>query len=383
MAFSRCLRPASLIRRFSALTYAPPPRIGSVEKLVELPELGKSVGASRALVRSSDLELRAHVLGTNETSALSEDKEIQESNETQLVLLSGERGTGKSTALRATVGSAREAGCVVLYIPKASDWTHGGGFFAAARGEEDSGPSADSAAVRWYDRPTQMMDALRSLLAAHEEQLAGVPVEKAGDARAAAEEAVRLARDADDDWRAMPRRAGMLFSAVVEALAADDKTRFVVAIDEYEALVAPTALGDDRGRRLHASCISAVARHFGRDAVRAFAGRMRNGVVVLAQANYLTRVHVRRSRVLGVTDFPLDEQTRIDARGDAWLADMWRGPADGKKIVQFERFSSQEAEKVVELQGVHMTEVDRRALDRLLTLAGGRADVLEKMSASI
>eukprot|EP00171_Calliarthron_tuberculosum_P018520 IDg18520t1 len=148
MALARCFRPANFIQRFSALATALSPRIGSVEKLIELPELGKFAGVSRALVRSSDLQLRTHILGTNEINALSNEEKIEGSRETKLVLLSGERGTGKSTALRASVGAAREAGCVVLYIPRATDWTYGGGFFAAARGEEDSGPSADSGPVR-------------------------------------------------------------------------------------------------------------------------------------------------------------------------------------------------------------------------------------------
>lgn len=372
MMLGRSFGAASACRRLSgAAQKKSASQIGKVVPLPELPELAGYGGTSSALVRACDLKLRDSVLGLSRSDVTCEEKVEN------IVLLAGERGTGKSTSMRLAVGAARDAGCVVMYIPRATEWTHGGGLFAAARGEEDSGPGADMTPVRWYDRPTQMAGTLKAMLQAHSAQMEAVKVLDT-DARAVAEAAVSTVENAENDFRTMPRKAGHLFSSVVHGLARDVGTRFVVAIDEYDALVAPTALGDHRGRVVHASAVSTVARHFGRDAVSTFAKSMRNGVVILAKAGYHPRIRARRSRVLGSEDYPLSEETRHDVRGDAWLEDMWAR----QESVQFHRFSIADADKVVRAHGVN-AQADRKAVDRLLMLAGGRGDVLGKMSSSL
>ncbi len=361
-----------MLRGFCTLRRSrPPPKVGSVISLPELPELAKSDAPTRAIVRSSDLSLRAKLLG-----AESED------DSTKVVLLSGARGTGKSTSLRSAVTAARNSGCVVMYIPKASVWTHGDGFFAAARGTEENYKKSDQLPIRWYDRPFETSQALGALLKSHASAMEAVPCGEHGTAREAAEEAVRTVANVDDDWRLMPRKAGNLFSAVVESLAADENTRFIVAIDEYEYFTGLTSLGNGRGRWVHSTGISAVGRHFGRDAIRTFANSIRNGAVVLTQSGHGNGMRIRASRVLGTEDFEVSEDARRDPNGVKWLEEMWASDEENKETVEFDKFSMKEMKTILEVEGMSQkgaSDAYGNLLERVALLAGGRGDVLRKL----
>lgn len=362
-----------MLRDFSTLRRSrPPPSIGSTVSLPELPELTKSNVPGRAIVRASDLLLREKVLGTN-----------TENDSPQLVLLSGSRGSGKSTSLRSAITTARKSGCVVMYIPRASVWTHGDGFFAAARGMEDT-VKKDELPIRWYDRPFQISQTLTALLKSHASDMEAVSCGEHGTVREAAEEAVRVVENVDDDWRTMPRKAGNLFSAVVESLASDENMRFVVAIDEYECFAGLSSLGNGRGRWIHSSGISSVGRHFGRDAIQTFANSIRNGAVVLAQSGYCNGMRIRPSRVLGTEDFEVSEQIRRDPNGTKWLEEMWTTEEKGKGIVQFDMFTMKEMEAIMEIEAINTTGtaaavVNSELRERVALLAGGRGDVLRKL----
>ena len=360
-----------MLREFSSLRRSrPPPSIGSTIALPELPEITKSDAPARAIVRASDLSLREKVLGTD-----------SENDTSRLILLSGDRGTGKTTSLRSTVTAARSSGCVVMYIPKASVWTHGDGFFAAARGTEEASKT-DELPIRWYDRPFETSQALKALLKAHAEDMESVSCGEHGTVREAAEEAVRAIENVDDDWRTMPRKAGNLFSAVVEGLAADESRRFIVAIDEYENFVGLSSLGNARGRWVHSCGISVVGRHFGRESIRRLADSMRNGAVVLAPSGFSNGMRIRPSRVMGTEDFEISEVVRKDPNGTEWLAEMWGTPEEGKEIVQFEKFTMKEMKSILAMEAISKTEAGRdddEFLERISLLAGGRGDVLRKL----
>jgi len=345
------------------------PTAGSVIPLPNLPELRKSGDddgdIKRALVRAPDLVLRSHALGTEESA--------------RLVLLSGEKGRGKSTSLRAAVSAAREAGAIVLYIPNASAWTQGGGFFASARGE--GSPKDDEKPIRWYDRPYQTSAALQVLLDAHAPQLESVPCTDSSDwenAREAAEEGVRLVKNIDDDWRMNPRRAGDAFTAVIESLANHEETRFVVAIDEYETLAGLSILGNERGRYVHSDGVATIGRHFGRRSIEKFAESIRNGVVLLAQSGNANGRRVRASRVLETEDFKITENMRKDPNGIVWLKQLWDS---NDAVIHYEDFRVKEMQKLLDLQ--NMGAIESYQKNRLLALAGGRGDVLRKLRASV
>lgn len=360
----------SLIFRKLCTAWSQPRGVGSVIPLPNLPELRKSGDdgrSMRALVRAPDLALRSHALGTDESP--------------DLVLLSGEKGRGKSTSLRAAVSAARQAGAVVLYIPKASAWTQGGGFFASARGEEEGGPKDDDKPIRWYDRPFQTSDALQSLLDAHAPQLESVPCDSPGwdNAREAAEEGIRLVKSIDDDWRKNPRRAGFAFTAVIESLASHEDTRFVVAIDEYETLAGLSILGNERGRYVHSDGVAPVGRHFGRRSIEKFAESIRNGVVLLTQAGNANGRRVRPSRVLETEDFKITDEMRKDPNGVLWLKHLWE--SNGEAVIHYDDFGVKEMQKLLDLQNLGAMEYWHK--NRLLVLAGGRGDILRKLAAGV
>lgn len=317
----------------------------------------------KMILRDCDLNLRAAVT----------DRSVSSS---PLILLGGERGTGKTTALRGAVAAARAAGHVALYIPKATAWTHGGGFFCASEGE--AGPL-------WYDRPNETRASLESLLEMHASDLARVacPTDDAADLREAAERGVDLIANIDDDWRSNPVQAGRLFSTVVEALAASEDVCFVVAIDEADAFAGLTALSNARGRVVHSCAISAVGRHFGRDAVGPFARRMKNGAVVLAQSGSHPQRYVRKSRVLGSEGFPASEEVRSDPSGAEWLGEMWGAAEEGKMMVEFRRFMRFEMEEILRLRNMDVREASADAVERLMVLAAGRGDTLTTMAAAL
>lgn len=369
-----CAMSAALLRRLKPLSPALRsarilvPRVGAVFELDDIPELptmrAPTRHRQRVLVRECDMELHDAVC----------------SKRGGLLLMGGERGTGKTTSMRSAVGAARRAGAVVLYIPHASVWTFGGGIFAPARGEE--GKRDDRAPIRWYDRPTQTAAILQTLLNTHGRALESVPCEgKSWDtARQAAEEGIRLVKTVDDDWRLHPRRAGHALSAIIEALAAHKETRFVVAVDEYEALTGLTELGNGRGRWVHSNSISLVGRHLGRDKVLSFAKSISNGMVVLACGNCGEGRQIRKSRVLETTDFPLSDEIRADPSGRIWRRDFWQSQETGKKVLHYKRFAFEELRT---LQGLQGEGEDRAARMRAVVLSGGRADVLHKLNASL
>lgn len=293
-----------------------------------------------------------------------------------LILLRGDRGTGKTTSLRGAVAASRAAGHVALYIPNATTWTHGGGFFCAAEGETGA---------LWYDRPNETRAALEGLLEMHADDLARIPcsTDEAADLREAAERSVDLIVNVDDDWRSNPVRAGHLFSTVVEGLAAQEDVRFVVAIDEADAFAGLTALSNNRGRVVHSCAISAAGRHFGRDAIVPFARRMKNGAVLLSPSGYHPRQHIRASRVLGSDAFPVSEGIKSDPSGSKWLEEMWGTADEGKMMVQFKRFERAEMDEILRLQNLDLGEVPVDAVERLMVLAAGRGDTLTRMAAGL
>eukprot|EP01129_Flabellula_baltica_P001662 TRINITY_DN11605_c0_g1_i1.p1 TRINITY_DN11605_c0_g1~~TRINITY_DN11605_c0_g1_i1.p1 ORF type:complete len:452 (+),score=108.05 TRINITY_DN11605_c0_g1_i1:34-1356(+) len=81
------------------------------------------------------------------------------------MLLSGERGVGKSAILNSLVYYARKTGWIVFYVPYGENWVHGGDFIRPSRVYEGL-----------WDQPKLARRFLENMLDIHGDQLAQIPV---------------------------------------------------------------------------------------------------------------------------------------------------------------------------------------------------------------
>lgn len=299
---------------------------------------------------------------------------------------------GKSTLLTQTVAYARNKGYVIIYIPRARDWTHGGGFFAAANeaGETDSAVGFEGKGVRWWDRPMEMKELFENLLAAHAEDLKEVEIsvkecvesdmtEGCENVTQLLEKGVRLMDDIDSNWRLYPLQAGEILSLVIENLLASD-VRTGVVIDDYHMLTGMTNMRNSKQRRLHANGIRFVAQHLGRDAIEETARKNENGFVIVATENEPPFEEWRSSRVLGGSQWPLSDESRSDASGRIWW-DSFRRRVETLQVPELKGGELKAICSTFSRGGLRERERDdgRGSVDRLVALAGGRADVMRKV----
>lgn len=370
--------PGISFRAISSSAFESSPKIGQVIAIRHQPERSRNdrkVSESKsqfpALYRKADAQLENHLLRPSSS----------------LVLLAGSRGVGKSTTLQRAVGTAREHGYVVLYIPHANDWTHGGGFFCATR-VENADPLHDGLkAVRFYDRPLQMQRLFEDMLRVHAKQLEQIPcVSKHSfhNVRQVVERGLHVLEHIDDDWRSAPRKAADMLHSMVRDLSASD-TPFLIAIDSYESFAGLTAMRNDRAQVLHANGIRCVAQMFGRDAIQDTASAIRNGFVILAQEGAHGYTTCRSSRVRGVVDFPLSEHIKRDPSGKFWLAQLWQQVTDAEQLenaasdtvcIDVPVMTHQEMGTVLRKCQHGSTSVDDTTLNRLIQLSGGHPGVL-------
>jgi Mitochondrial ribosomal death-associated protein 3 len=344
-----------------------------------------------------------------------------------LVLLDGPRGVGKSAAMLRAVSDARRKGVVTMYIPSAREWTHGGGFFSAMP-VEGSDPIMDGPEfIRYYDRPTQTLNLLSGMLAVHEEALAQIPLAIHSPLRddntslATVRDVVSFGVDAlvnvDADWRTAPRLGADALAHVIRELSAQSSFPVMFAIDDYEAFLGLTALVSGNKRFLHAGGIRAVADHFGRSALPSTAASLQRGVVLLALSESHGSRTCRPSRLQGTVDYPVTSDVRNDPTGRSWLAfmrrsvaapDDWASQPDGvsddigfghgdwklnptaasavevaasTRIVDVPEWTPTEsADIVADFEERNLVpDMPHHDRDRMLMLAGGRADLLHKM----
>lgn len=319
----------------------------------------------------------------------------------QLVILDGVKGVGKSSVLEQTAAFARLKGYIVLYIPDPEAWTHGSGFFAAAPVAEMDPVKDGLPAVRFYDRPAQMHNVFKAMLEKHRDALGEVECRREFETEGTAkcdtlldlvELGDQLLRDVDTNWSNTPALAGDVFNRLVKELCACESKPVAIVIDNFERFVGLTCMENERSERLHANSIRAVAEHFGRDAIERTATNLRNGFVLLATDPMHPFESWRRSRVRSGVEYPLSEQTLRDPSGRLWLDDL-KSRIKGRKVDRQLLVGVPELTPA-ELKTLCATFVTgglKRLVDdhnpapeqeRLIALAGGRADLMRKIAIS-
>lgn len=366
----------------------------------EKPLARLSDGAT-VLGRSFEDAIQAAVLSQYATSAPPEQPSPR------LVLLGGVRGVGKSTSLLHTVHRARKAGFVVLYISRARDWTHGGGFFCPAPAENRDPVLEGLPAIRFYDRPQQLHSIFQCLLEAHSDQLADIPcsvplsptlAENAfANLRQLIEHGNALLDNIDSDWRSTPCRAGDVFHHLMLELCACETAPVLIAIDEFESLVGMTCMENESGEKLHANAIRSVAEYFGRSAIERTASSMKNGLVMLSMTGSQGLQRWRQSRVRSGTDYPLDEATLTDPSGAHWLERLYARARDSETqdamCIDVPSLSASELQKLSAVYRPRSKQsnsdgftkaspIPEKEQERLMALSGGRGDLLQKLYAS-
>lgn len=319
----------------------------------------------------------------------------------QLIVLDGPQGVGKSSVLEQTAAFARMKGYLVVYIPCPEEWTHGGSFFAAATVEEKNPVLDGLAAVRFYDRPTQIHAVFKAMLETHRDDLAEIECQEQLATKATAECVTlldlvelgdRLLNEIDINWRDHPTLAGEVFHRFVNELCACDSKPVAIIIDNYEHFTGLTCMENERKVRLHSNCIRTVAEHFGRDAIERTAKSVENGFVLLATDPKHRFEDWRGSRVQSGIEYPLSVEIRKDPSGRKWLEDLKVRISDKTTersvVVKLDELTSSE------LKTLCATFVNgglKRLIDdhnpgpeeeRLVALAGGRADVMRKIAVS-
>jgi hypothetical protein len=143
-------------------------------------------------------------------------------------LVTGPPRSGKSVALATLVATLRGAGWTAVYVPAPRHLLTGGAY---AWNEREQG----------WDTPAPARALLASLLAAHADALAGVPLPSGVSAADAARAAVAEGPDAP--------LAGAVDAAVaiLAALRTASPAPVLFAVDGYDALVGPSAF-TERGR---------------------------------------------------------------------------------------------------------------------------------------
>lgn len=357
--------PKTMSRMLRRLCTTPfKPRLEPTPALPELPDRAHA----KSLIREANHTLRA-LLKPHDTP----------------VILRGPKGVGKSTLLAHAVQAARASNQIVLYIPDARVWTHGRAFFAAAA-VDGLQPHLDGLkAVRFYDRPAQTADLFHSVLEAHGEYLKSVPSrvdlrsEITKDCDTLHDLLVlgdRLLADVDSNWRLHPEYAGSVLAQFIEELLVAECPAAIV-VDNYTALAGLTCMRDEQKRCLHANGIRVVAEHLGRDAVEKTAERL-NGPFVIAAETKPTFEEWRASRVCGVVDYPIDDVIRADPSGRIWWHGLVNRVSDNGLVLDVPPLEVNEQRALC----ATFPEGRNRANDRLVALAGGRADVMRRIYAT-
>lgn len=374
-------------------------------KLQVLPELYPTV-RQKSAKESSD-EARVKTLIRDETllirntlinPCINRASSSNSSSPTKLALIDGPRGVGKSTLLSQTVAYARERGFIVLFIPDTRTWTDGPGFFCPNI-KSGSDPILDGpSAVCHFNRPKQMQYIFNNLLHAHGETLAQMPCsmdytpntttrcQSLKDLALLGKECIDTI---DNNWQTMPTMAADVLHQLVLELSNSPDAPFALVIDDYHFLIGLTCMVNDRKRRLHANSIRAIAQLFGRSAIEEFALKIRNGFVALATEDNPCVMKWRRSRVIGVSDFPLSEDILDDPNGRVWLKRFRMraaDPSDTRTLhISVPEFIPGQLKAICAtfaskgLGGDHTNPEQRLTSDRLVALAGGRGSEMARI----
>lgn len=360
----------------------------SVETSV-LPEVyPRSAGPhppQKSLIRSCTLTLRNAIDARLDPSSPSQPS---------LFIVDGPKGVGKTSLIHQAVSHARLQGVIVLYLPSARVWTHGGGFFTAVD-VEGMDPLLDGVeAVRYYDRPEAMESVFNAMVNAHGNALRDIKCDRAMDTEMTegcvdllrlAEKGTKYLKGLDSDWKRSCKGAGDVFERLVRELCSSDREVMVV-IDDYQWLTGLTCMMNEKRERLHANCIRAVANFFGRDAIERLAGEMNKGFVVLATEQNFKYEEWRRSRVRGVQDYPLSEDILNDVSGRIWLRGLTERVKGEGGLLSVPQFSPQELKAISSTfvkGGIRkIAEGAGGESDRLVVLAGGRGDLMRRITMS-
>ena len=312
----------------------------------------------------------------------------------RFILIDGERGVGKSAVLLQAVEEARKGGVLVLYIPKARQWTRGDGFFSPTFEDDDW----QNGVVKWYDRPKQTEQLLKSFWNAHREVLEDLPVkssvgqEKGRGAQSIGDlvqTGIQILESLEVDWKSGPRRAGDILSAVLAELAEIETIPVAIAIDDYDAMLGMTCIENERGRALHSHGIRVIGEHFGQSAAINFASRLKRGIFLAATSYGLPPVKCRRKRILCSSDYPATSSLLDDPHGLQWIAAFRKetdetGNLDSKYRLVVPRFSREETANVLaEFQKNKFRRMDEQRLEKLRVLSGGRPDTLHKICLTV
>lgn len=359
--------------------------------------VNKSRPGVRRLVRPATMTLR-NVITRHAHPHATADVDMP-----TLALVRGMKGVGKSTLLEQAVAHARENDFIVLFIPNTLQWVDGPGFFtpAAVSGRD---PLMDGvSAVRFYDRPRQTGELLHAVMKAHGEQLARVPAPsdlapegaetvKCDNLREVVEEGLSALTEMEVNWTPnLPTRVGDSLHHLVRALMTSS-ARSAVVIDDFHNFTGLTCMVDERRRALHANSIRVIAQLFGRDGIEQLAKDTKNGFVLLATQQQPSLQDWRRSRVLGVVDFPLSEDILNDPSGRKWLVEFANRMADestGKTTLRIDvpDFLPKELKALCStlshggLKREGAPSLQRSLADRLVALAGGRGSVMSRIFA--
>lgn len=281
----------------------------------------------KTLIRSETLFLQDALI-TKKKSGNTES-----GSKKNLALVDGPKGVGKSTLLQQIVSDARGSGYVVLYVPNSREWVDGPGFFAPVVTADGDLVRDGLSVVRYYDRPKQVEDALRSLVVAHAEQLQEIPytgtgTEENADCKtllALVEKGISLLSDIDSNWRVIPSHATDVFHEVITQLCAQTTVNFALIVDDFHTLLGPSCMKNSRNQVLHANAVRTVSEFLGRESIQHTAESIRNdGFVLLASEARppFIKAYTKSSRILSTLDYPLSDDVKFDISGEKWYKQL-------------------------------------------------------------
>lgn len=323
-------------------------------------------------------------------------------NASKIAFIDGQLGVGKSVILSQTVAHARDKGFIVLYMPDAKAWTDGPGFFSPAVKQDMDLIEDGISSVRYYNRPMQTHSTLKNLKLAHEDALAQISCDPklASDSTAHCSTLLDLVSfgisqldDIDSNWRAIPCLATEVLSQTIHQLCASRDTPFAIVIDDYHYMIGMTCMVSDRKRRLHSNSIRTIAQLLGRDSIENLASQNNSGFILLASESKPPFSNWKRSRVVGVSDFPLGKHVIEDPSGREWLRGFKTRVSDPENANSFYIRVSDCAPGELKAmcatfsaKGLRKEQVsnvaNRLEADRLAILAGGRGKEMSRIFAT-
>lgn len=314
-----------------------------------------------------------------------------------LLIINGYKGVGKTSILHQTVADARLRGMIVLYIPDAREWTHGSGFFAGVNVEGKDPLLEGVEAIRFYDRPEEIGKVFDNMITAHGDQLEGIKCNTkfSSDFTKDCSSLLELIHKGkeylalgESDWRRSCEGAGDVFTRLMLELSnLPSDLGFMLVIDNYEWLVGLTAMQNDRRQYLHANAIKAVAEHFGRTAIEAYANNITKGLVLLATDPSHAFQEWRRTRVKSGVDYPLGDEILHDVSGKRWIRSLKDRVKMTGGLIEVDPMSNHELKAACStfVKGGVRKLAERDGMyeeDRLVALAGGRADIMRRVAVS-